>query len=309
MDGKSLAMKNLFLKYYSVFVLLLLASCDNSESSISQPVTPSDGLGASSTTLVLLTGSDGHTVISGGTEPYSIMENSNSSVANAQMSVRELQVTAVSIGSTTIKVKDSSSPAKTVTVTVTVKNSYSSGTAGAVSFTSNRGNYSVNGVGEFGIYPPVSGAGALAVQDFESLMIFAYKVNSTTNLDIVLMGFESNTSDYSGTFYYPASGKIVYVSYFPGANPADSTFLQSGFLLNGSSTATMESITSSSMKGTFSGNGYYFSNGASNTSIGINLTNGSFNVPIIRTGLMADRSVQKNVARMVEMIRARSAEL
>ncbi len=288
--------------------MLLIAGCDNSETTITQPTKPADGLGASSTALVLLVGSDGHSVISGGSEPYTVMENSNSSVANAQISVRELMITALSIGSTSVKVKDSSSPAKTVTVNVTVKTSYSSGTAGAVSLTSNRGNFSVNGVGEFGIYPPVSGAGALAMQDFESLMLFAYKVNSPTSLDIVLIGFESNTSDYSGTFYYPASGKIVYISYFTGANPTDTTFLQSGFLLNASSTATMESITSTSMKGTFSGNGYYFSNGAYNTAVGINVTNGAFNVPIVRTGLMADRSVEKNVSRMMKKILERTAQ-
>ncbi len=293
--------------FSAVFSLLLLISCDKKEST--NPVKTADpGLTTSSTALVVLKGGDGKAVIGGGSEPYSVTSVSNVSVVNAQMSTRELRVTGLAEGVSTVKVIDSSSPAKSVTVNVTVTKSYTTGTVGAVSFSSNRGNYSVSGIGEYASTPPTSGQGAIAMQDYESLYILAYKVNTPTNLDLMLIGFTSGTSDYTGTFYYPATGKVVYVSYYPNTNPTDTTFLSTGYLLNGNATAVMESISSTAMKGTFSGAGYYFSDNTLNTSVGITMTNGAYNVPIVRTGLMADRSIQKNVSRMVKKIMGRTVQ-
>jgi hypothetical protein len=55
-----ISMKRSFVLYISTIVMLLIAGCDNSETTIGQPVAQTaDGLGASSTALVLLVGSDG----------------------------------------------------------------------------------------------------------------------------------------------------------------------------------------------------------------------------------------------------------
>ncbi|MFZ4620794.1 MAG: hypothetical protein ACOYNS_09555 [Bacteroidota bacterium] len=290
----------------SIAMIMMSAGCDKEEST--NPVKTVDpGLTSSSTGLSVLLGGDGKAVIGGGTEPYAVASVSNPSIATARMASRELQVSGLAEGASVVKVTDASSPAKSISVNVTVVKSYTAGIVGGVAFTSNRGNFNVNGIGEYASVPPTSGQGAIAMQDFESLYILAYKVNSTTSLDITLIGFQSNTSNYTGTFYYPGSGKVTYISYYPNTNPNDTTFLNAGYLLSGSATAVMESISSTAMKGSFSGNGYYFSNGAMNTSIGFNVTNGLFNVPIVRIDLMPERSLEKKVSRMVKMIMGRTA--
>ena len=247
-------------------------------------------------------GNEGSSIITGGLEPYAIMEIINSSAVSAQISGRKLQVTALAEGTSSVKVKDSSSPSKTVTVSVLVKTTYTTNTAGVLSFASNRGNFSVNGVAEYGLNPPASGSGAIAIQDFKSITLFAYKVNSSTSIDVTMIEFESNTSNYSGTFVYPGMGKLAYISFFPNNNPNDSTYLNSGYILASSATASVETVTSTNIQGTFSGKGYSAIAGALYLNNKIDVTNGTFNMPLIQIGGVGGTTIEKTISKIVQKI-------
>ena len=276
--------------------------CDKNSTGDEFGISMENGMTASSTSLVLLTGGEGKSVIAGGTEPYSVSENANASVITASMSSRELHITALAEGSASVKVKDSSTPAKTIAVSITVKNSYTANVPGSLSFTSNRGDYSVNGIAVYGNTPPASGQGVIAVQNFESLFLLAYKVNSPASIDITLISFESNTANYSGTFLYPGAGKRVNISYFPDSHPNDSSFLEIVYLLASSATATVDTITPAAMRGTFSGRGYFLNYGTLVTNQTIVVNNGIFNVPIVRAGTMEEAMLDTNLRRAVNKI-------
>ncbi|MFA5834968.1 MAG: hypothetical protein WDA22_15940 [Bacteroidota bacterium] len=295
-------MKNILIFTCLFGLAAVLNGCIKENNSVEFGINSDNLLFASSTNLVILKGNGGSSVITGGIEPYSIMEIINGSSVSAQISGRQLQVNALVEGISSIKVKDSSSPSKTVTVTVSVKSTYTTNTAGILSFESNRGNFSVNGIAQYGINPPASGSGAIAIQDFQSITLFAYKVNSSTNIDVTMIEFESNTSNYSGTFVYPGMGKLAYISYFPNNNPNDSTYLHSGFILASSATASVESVTSTNIQGTFSGKGYSAIAGALYLNDKIDVTKGIFNIPLLQIGGVGETMVEKNVSKIVQKI-------
>ena len=292
-------MRSLVFPITLMMLAFLSVDCKKKSDPVSV-VTP--GLQSSSSSMTVLVGDNASFVVSGGTEPYSIGQITNPAAISASITQREVKVAGVTTGNAAVTVTDGSSPARSVTVNITVTTKISAGTAGSVSFTSNRGNFSVNGIAEFGTNPPVSGQGAIAMQDFSSLFILAYKMNSSTNMDLTLIGFESTTSNYSGTFSYPAAGKVVYISFYPGTNPTDSTFASAGYLLNAGATAEITNYTSSTMTGTFSGNGYRYENGGYNVNIPFAVTNGSFSVPIVHTGLIAERSLEKRALMLLRSV-------
>lgn len=294
-------MKQNIMLFLFIAVVTLAAGCDNSTD---DPLgtDPGSGLSASSTSLSVLLGEKGGTIIGGGSEPYSVISNSNTAAVDAQIVTRQLVVTGIAEGTAAIKVKDSSSPSKTVTISVSVKVSFTTGTAGSVSFTSNRGNYSVNGIGELRTTPPTSGEGAIALQEFGSNFILSYTVHTPTSIDLTLINMESNTGNYAGTYNYPGTGKVVEIGYFPNVDPNDTTFLDNGYALTSSATAVIDSITAVKMKGSFSGTGFFYNKSTANTSLGITVSNGLFNVPIYHTGSMSDAAVPAGVLRTAETI-------
>ncbi len=263
------------------FVML---SCDSTSTDGDFGITPNNGLFLSLSNVTILVGDGAKSIITGGSEPYSISENSNSSTVSVQISDREVRISAIAEGTTTIKIKDSSSPERTATILVAVKTTIVATSSGSLSFTSTQGDFSVKGIGEYGVNPPASGSGAIALQAFDAIMILAYTVNSPTDIDITLIGLESNTSNYSGTFFYPASGKVVFITYFPNVNPNDPLSMDKGFPLAFSATATIQPISSSNIQGTFSGNGYFVNNGVNDLNRTIAVTNGSFSAELITVG-------------------------
>ena len=291
-------MKNILQNLCFLILTLLISSCDKESTDNEFGIGAGNGLSVSSTNLTLLPGSEGQSVISGGTEPYSVVENSNSNVVSVQLVARELQLTALAVGTASIKVKDSSSPTKTVIISVTVKTSLNANVPGSLSFSSDRSDFSVSGIAEYKIGLPTSGSGAIALQDFESIVILAYKVNTATSIDMTVIGFESNTSNYSGTYYYPASGKGVFVSVYLNSDPSDSLFLEKGYALKSSATANIQSVTSDVIQGTFSGNGYFVNNNVNVLAQTISVTNGTFNVPILHLGSIEGRSIDYNILSM-----------
>lgn len=283
-------MRSCFMAIAIIASVFLLTDCKK-ESDPVAPKTPA--LGSTSLSLLVLVEGSGTFVVSGGTEPYTISTTTNPSVISASITQRVVKVVGVNTGAATVTVTDGSSPARSVTVTVTVTTKITAGTAGSVSFSSNRGNYSASGIAEFGTYAPASGQGAIAMQDYESIFLLSYKVNSSTNMDMTLIGFVNNTYDYKGTFSYPDVGRIVYISYYPGTNPTDSTFLSSGYLLASSATAQVTSFSASALAGTFFGNGYFIQDTSIVSDKTITVTNGVFSAPIVHIGLMPERSMEK----------------
>jgi len=163
---------------------------------------------------------------------------------------------------------------------ISFKTYISTGTSGTVSFNSDKGNFSANG-----IYNPSattgSGAGGFLMTSSGSniLAIYAYRFNSITSLDLAIIEFMDTAPIAAGTFTYPStSSKSVLISYFPALNLNDTT--SSFYLLMTSTTATISALSSSNAQGTFSGNGMYFVNGTPNPSQTITVTGGSFNVPV-----------------------------
>jgi len=238
--------------------------------------------------------------ISGGTTPYSIQTAPTSSVATAAMSGATLSVTGVAAGSTSVIVKDNSSPAKTVTVAITVTTSGGGfTTAGSLSFTSDKGNFSASGI----FNPNVatgSGAGAMILSSGGSntLTVYGFRANGTS-YELVLAIFMDSAPIATGSYTYPPTtgSKLVMISYFPAVHPNDTT---ESFYLMTSAAANISALTSSNSQGTFSGSGMYYANGTVNFTQTINITGGTFNVPVIPGG--AANTVNNKIEGIVKRI-------
>jgi hypothetical protein len=260
-------------------------------------------LTANPTSVSVAVGSTATATISGGTTPYTIQTAPTSSIATATISGATLSVTGVAAGSTSVVVKDNSSPAKTLTVGITVTTSGGGfTTAGSLSFSSNQGNFSASG-----IYNPsaTSGTGAGAVLQTSAgsnfLTVYGFRVNSATSFDIALVQFMDSSPIATGSFVYPptSGSKLVMISYFPAMNPNDTT-TQSFYLLS-TATANISAFTSSSAQGTFSGSGVYYLHGSPNYSQTISITGGTFNVPVIAGGGLAN-TVNNKIEGIVKRI-------
>jgi hypothetical protein len=227
-------------------------------------------------------------------------------VATATISGAILSVTGVTAGSTRVVVKDNSSPAKTVTLPITVK-AFSGGftIAGTLSFISNKGDFSANG-----IYDPTAtsgtGAGAMIRSSggINTLTIYGLRINSATNVDITLIQFVDTAPLAIGTFAFTptTSLKSVSISYAPATNPSDTT--APNFYLLTSATASISVLSSSDAEGTFSGSGVSYVNAIPDFSQSINVTAGSFKVPVIPiSGSVntANKNIESIVKRIVSL--------
>ncbi len=297
-------------KTLSLLLILLSATaiqCNKSSDDDLGPTGTGGGLSTNKSSMTVLLEGVSTAVISGGVEPYSISSISVPGIVSANMYNRQLVISAQSVGTTAVTVKDASSTPKTVTVSITVAKELTAAGSGTLSFNSTRGNFTATGIGRYGIEPPDSGVGALALQDFESIVLLAYNAKSASDVDIVIITLKSNTSNYTGTFSYPAAGKVVQCSYFPSVNPSDSLFLESGYGLTSSATATVSSVSAAAIQGIFSGNGYYWTNGQAVLSQPIEITDGSFHLPIIHFSAMEEAAIDDRVKRSINRLyRSRS---
>ncbi len=291
-------MKNIVHLSAVIFIALLYIGCDKDDI-VATPSAPA-GLSASATSVVLLPEGSATIVISNGTEPYAIVEQPNTTIAEAQMTEgRTLMIKSKILGSTSVKVKDSSTPSKFVTISISIVDAYTASTSGSLSFNSDRGDISMSGIAAIGNNAPTSGVGVIALSEFSGTAVYAYNVNSPTNLDIVTIYFQSNTNLAVGPYYYPSSGKVVKITYQQGVNPNDSLSMDRGYIIATSAMANIEILTSSAIKGTFSGVGFYIDNGTPVTSQTINITNGLFNAPILKIGKKQESIIEKLVLRIV----------
>lgn len=97
--------------------LLFAASCGDSGS---DPASAPAGLTVSSTALSLQPGDTARLTLGGGAQPYAVATPPAAGVATASLAGATLTVAALAQGSTSVTVRDASSPAQSATVQVTV---------------------------------------------------------------------------------------------------------------------------------------------------------------------------------------------
>ena len=259
------------------------------------------GISASVNPVSVAVSGDQQTVISGGTSPYSIQSSPSSSIATASISGATVTVHGVAAGSTSMVVKDNSSPAKTVTINITVNSgSIIFTSSGTLSFSSNVANFSATGIYNVNALTG-SGAGGFLTTS-SNLLVYGYKYNSSTSVDISMVEFTDASPIAAGTYVMPpiTGTKSVTISYIPGLNPSSSTVTDM-YILVISATATISALNTSTAQGTFSGSGLFVSNSVPDYTRTITVTNGSFNVPYL-VGVSPANPADKNIESIVKKI-------
>jgi hypothetical protein len=260
---------------------------------------------ATPNSVTVVKGSTATVTISGGTTPYNIQTTPTSSVATATISGSTLSITGVGAGTTSVIVKDNSATAKTVSVDITVTATAPTGTSGTVSFNSDKGNFTATGV-----YSPSAtsgnGAGGFArtISGYNVLEVYAYRFNSATSFDLLFIQFMDTAPIATGTFTYsPTSSKTVTIAYSPGLNPNSTT--SDAYILTSSATAVLSAYSSSNATGTFNGSGVYYVNNTPNTSQTINVTGGTFNVPVSPGGANPVNSKIEGIVKRIVSLQKR----
>ena len=104
-----------------VIIALVLISCKGGGSDMTAPPPPGGGgLTATPSSVHLLPGQNAAISISGGTRPEGIVSAPDGAVATASISDTVVTVHAVSVGSTSFKVGDHSTPQKTASIVITI---------------------------------------------------------------------------------------------------------------------------------------------------------------------------------------------
>ncbi|MCX6138203.1 MAG: hypothetical protein NTV54_11985 [Ignavibacteriales bacterium] len=270
--------------------MLLMTGCDKK----SDPVTGTNDtnpiltFSASTDTIrVVADQTNNTTYLSNGTRPFSILTAPNSAVATAVISGSTVTVLGVAAGSTSMVVKDNSSPVKTLTISITVSTGGSSTwtTSGSLSFsttlttTSTVRSFSVSGIANSD-YTGSGGAGAIYSASSKILWVFAYKPNSySSTADLVILElFTTAATLTTGSYSLNGTG----TNYGTMIYDVRITATDTAYYMTSSGTANLTTLTSSAAAGTFSGGGMYTTgSGAFDL---FTLSNGTFNVPSIAIG-------------------------
>lgn len=295
-------MKKRLILFCAIQALIFLPSCDKESDNPADGGTA--GLSASARNLKLLSGAEASVILSGGTLPYVIESQSDPAVASASLDSRTLLISAGALGTATIKVKDSAPTPKSLDVTVTVVSSYTAGIAGSFQFQSDRGAYSVSGVGSIGAAAPVSGSGVVALSEYGGLVVIAYTVVSPSRYDMATVLFLDSKNIAPGDYTYPTAGnRQVQISYMPDQDPADTTDTYTGYILANSGFASVTAMVNGAVSGTFSGNGFFVDHDTLKSAQTIQVTGGQFDCPVIAIGsaqqLRSDNPVVRNAHRFL----------
>lgn len=295
-------MKKTVLMRCAVLALIFLPSCDKESDNPADGGTA--GLSATAQSLKLLAGAEASVVLSGGTLPYVIVSQSDPAVASASLDSRTLLISAGALGTATIKVRDSAPTPKSLDVTVTVVSSYTTGIAGSFQFQSDRGAYSVSGVGSIGAAAPPSGSGVVALSDYDGLVVIAYTVVSPSRYDMASILFLDSKSIAPGDYTYPTAGnRQVQISYMPNQDPTDTSDTFTGYILANSGFASVTAMVNGAVSGTFSGNGFFVNRDTVKSAQTIQVTGGQFDCPVIAIGsaqqLRSDHPVVRNAQRFL----------
>jgi hypothetical protein len=224
--------------------------------------------------------------IQGGIAPYSIVQNTNSMVAEGMISGSYLYINMYTPGSAVITVQDSRSPANSASISVTVTKKPVFTTPGIVSFSSSLGEFSVNG-----IYvepappaPPTDeGAGGWlhgSPEYMKEVEFYAYKKKENGIYDVFYvlfdkLHFSAGTLGISTRRHIPDT---VYVTFIQNSNLNTGTFDRQ-VLTTG--TVVLSAFSEQSVSGTFSGSGPLIQNQLPVPGQYFSIQNGSFTVPLI----------------------------
>lgn len=171
-------------------------------------------------------------------------------------------------------------------------------TAGTFSFSSNRGNFSANGIFDtLMISQNAAGAFSYSEHNMHFVVVFAYDMTSQTNMKVVYAGMVDSVAIAAGNYSFnpsSTSAKNGFFVYMP--NLADTSLANSLFMLiNGA--VNVSAVSSSAVSGSFSGTGF----SVYDTTNAITVSNGSFNTPIVEKYFGYDTG---NEAVVVEKIKA-----
>lgn len=223
--------------------------------------------------------------IQGGTAPFVIVGPPSDGIASYQMSGSFVTVTALSAGTTILTVRDSAAPSNSASVTITVTPKLVFTSPGKMSFTSNMGEFTADGIYVESGNGPVSGQGAggfLQGEEgyFINCTIIAYRFSSPQSTDVVFLDFTRKDFGPASLAFGRTSQRIdsAQMVFFLGINPASST-MDMQYLTAG--TMNVSAFTQSQAAGTFSGYGVMRKNGITGTVGSLTVSNGSFSVPLV----------------------------
>ncbi|MBI2430107.1 MAG: hypothetical protein HYV29_15170 [Ignavibacteriales bacterium] len=150
-------------------------------------------------------------------------------------------------------------------------------TAGTFSFSSDRGNFSVNGIFDtLFLSTNASGAFQYTEDGANLIFVYAYDMRDTSNVRVVFSGVvDTLTAVSTGTYSFEDINGSRFGIFGYMADITDAA--HSAFYILTSGGISVSTLTTSTISGTFSGNGF----DAFDTLNTIAVTNGSFNTPIV----------------------------
>jgi hypothetical protein len=115
-----------------VTLALVIAGCSNDDNTVNPPPPPA-GLASNPASISVQMGQQASSTISGGTQPYNIHTNPDSSIATVALNGATLTVTGVSVGSTAVVIGDNGGSTP-ITVAITVTTGGGGGGGGSTEF-------------------------------------------------------------------------------------------------------------------------------------------------------------------------------
>jgi hypothetical protein len=259
-------------------------------------------LTATPPSISVAVGAQGTSTVSGGTAPYSIQTTPNASIATATISGAVVTGRGVAQGSTSVVVRDNSTPALTVSIPINVGGGGGGTTSGSISFNftgATTGTYSATGTydsnattgqGVGGFRYSSGGAGYLQIN--------AYKINSATDWSILTVTLRNPGTLATGTYTVnvdPNANNFASLTWVPHYNPNQPATYNDAYI-SATGSFVLSTLTSSNAQATFSGTAVYLPSPTQT----INLASGSFNVNYISTE--PSSRLEKNIQILTERI-------
>lgn len=229
--------------------------------------------------------------IQGGTYPYTLDQQANSSVASVNLSSSSLYVDGVAAGSTSVVVKDNASPPNKVTIAITVVPKPALTTAGTISLTSSIGKISANGIltNDLDKLPSLpsnseGAGGSISLSSYgpSFTVIIGYQKKSQNTADIVeILLVRSSLSPGvvpidSSRILWGADTAIVFFAYAADltSNNIDAYIMHGG-------TLTVTALSAQRAAGTFSGTANMIRGNSPVAGTNIAVSSGAFDVPLL----------------------------
>jgi hypothetical protein len=165
----------------------------------------------------------------------------------------------------------------------------------SLSFTSDRGDFSANGVwSDSATSDSMVGGWREQSSGIDYLYLIGIKFNTPVNIDLTVLWFQRSGKIVTGTYGFPS---LVSLAYVPGIAPTDTDYTSKGYVMT-SGFATLSTFTSSNARGRFSGSGIKASDFSP-----MSVSNGMFNVDYVHgTPPGADTRMEYAVRRLAESL-------